>query len=66
MTAATVSLSSHNAPLTAYFFVVHGSRDPRAKSAIVQLCQQIQTILYLPDFQLGWAALELAEQSLHQ
>lgn len=61
--------SQSNPPSSAYLLVIHGSRDPRPQQAIEILVQQLSDRLErhaAPLNYIGWAALELQPQPLHQ
>lgn len=64
------SMSSlSNRTSSAYLLVVHGSRDPRPQQAIENLVQQLTAQLQgktTRQYMIGWAALELQPQPLHQ
>lgn len=58
-----------NSTSSAYLLVFHGSRDPRPQQAIEILVQRVADRLgtdSTPKKQVGWAALELQPQPLHQ
>lgn len=61
--------SLSNPTSCAYLLVIHGSRDPRPQQAIEILVQQLSEQLErdaTPLNYMGWAALELQPQPLHQ
>lgn len=58
-----------NSTSSAYLLVFHGSRDPRPQQAIEILVQRVADRLGTDTIQqkrVGWAALELQPQPLHQ
>jgi sirohydrochlorin cobaltochelatase len=58
-----------NSTSSAYLLVFHGSRDPRPQQAIENLVQRLGNRLGTDAMQknrIGWAALELQPQPLHQ
>lgn len=56
-----------NPTSSAYLLVVHGSRDPRPQQAIENLVRRVVDLLGAEAAdRVGWAALELQPQPLHQ